>query len=226
MYTCPQEEDGTTDFGPQDTNTTEPASCPASHDWEILVDRVRQGDREAMEQLYVVFERGVRFHFYRQLGAQDLEDKLHDTFLIVVQAIQRGELREPERLLGFVRTIVRRQVAAHIDSMVHGRRDCLPIDSNASVKDRARTPEETVINQEKVDLMVKVLRTMSPRDREILTRFYLEEQSQEQICDEMNLTATQFRLLKSRAKARFGELGQRRLERKGSFLRFFGGSRH
>jgi RNA polymerase sigma factor (sigma-70 family) len=110
--------------------------------------------------------------------------------------------------------------------MVHGRRDCLPIDANATVRDRARTPEETVIGQEKVELMVKVLRAMSPRDREILTRFYLQEQSQEQICDEMNLTATQFRLLKSRAKARFGDLGQRRLERKKSFLRFFGSSRH
>jgi DNA-directed RNA polymerase specialized sigma subunit len=61
--------------------------------------------------------------------------------------------------------------------------------------------------------MIKVLRGISRRDREILTRFYLYEQTQEQICDEMNLTETQFRLLKSRAKARFGELGRRRLTR-------------
>jgi hypothetical protein len=38
------------------------------------------------------------------------------------------------------------------------------------------------------------------------------EQPQQQICEEMNLTETQFRLLKSRAKARFGELGRRRLK--------------
>jgi hypothetical protein len=43
---------------------------------------------------------------------------------------------------------------------------------------------------------------MSPNDRELLTRFYLEEQSQERVCEQMNLTATQFRLLKNRAKAR------------------------
>src|SRR6266851_4698063 len=47
--------------------------------------------------------------------------------------------------------------------------------------------------------------------REILTRFYLYEQSQDQICSEMGLTLTQFRLLKSRAKGRFGELGRKRL---------------
>ena len=44
--------------------------------------------------------------------------------------------------------------------------------------------------------------------------FYLREQSQEQICEEMKLTETQFRLLKSRAKARFGELGKKKLAHK------------
>jgi hypothetical protein len=38
--------------------------------------------------------------------------------------------------------------------------------------------------------------------------------TQEEICVEMGLTETQFRLLKSRAKARFGELGKRRLQQK------------
>jgi len=52
---------------------------------------------------------------------------------------------------------------------------------------------------------------LKDHEREILRRFYLEEQTQEQICAEMGLTETQFRLLKSRAKARFGELGRRRL---------------
>jgi RNA polymerase sigma-70 factor (ECF subfamily) len=55
---------------------------------------------------------------------------------------------------------------------------------------------------------------LSDRDREILTRFYLDEQTQEKICEDMSLTETQFRLLKSRAKARFGELGKRKLQQK------------
>ena len=63
------------------------------------------------------------------------------------------------------------------------------------------------------DLAEKVLRSVSTRDREILTRFYLMEQTQAEICEEMGLSETQFRLLKSRAKARFGELGKKRLAR-------------
>jgi hypothetical protein len=38
--------------------------------------------------------------------------------------------------------------------------------------------------------------------------------TQEQICFEMNLTYNQFRLLKSRAKAKFGEMGKALAQRR------------
>jgi RNA polymerase sigma factor (sigma-70 family) len=131
--------------------------------------------------------------------------------VVVVQAIRRGELREPERLMGFVRTIVRRQVAAHIEKVVQSRREEVDLDSGQRVPDPARTPEESAMRLERQHLIHRVLGELSARDREVLTRFYLEEQSQEKICEEMRLTDTQFRLLKSRAKARFGELGRKKL---------------
>jgi DNA-directed RNA polymerase specialized sigma24 family protein len=43
---------------------------------------------------------------------------------------------------------------------------------------------------------------MRQKDREILMRFYLEEQSPERIQREMGLSKRQFDLLKTRAKAR------------------------
>jgi hypothetical protein len=42
----------------------------------------------------------------------------------------------------------------------------------------------------------------------------LNEQTQEQICEDMDLSETQFRLLKSRAKARFGDLGRKKLQQR------------
>lgn len=182
--------------------------------WTRLVDKIQAGDPEGMEELYRHFSKGVRYFLCRQLGVQELDDKVHDTFLIVVNAIRRGELREPERLMGFVRTVVRRQVAASIDQAVHRRREQVELDNNLTLEDDDRNPEERAMTEQKVTLMEDVLRSISRRDREILTRFYLHEQSQEQICIEMRLTETQFRLLKSRAKARFGEIGKRKLMRK------------
>ena len=209
---------------PQETTVTpaDPSGSDSSISgprWIELVERIKADDQSGMEELYRVFSRGVRFYLCRQLGPQDLEDKVHDTFLIVVQAVRRGELREPERLMGFVRTVVRRQVAAHIDQAVHNRRQQVGLESGTTVVDLNRDPEETAIRQQHEQIAKRVLNSISKRDREILTRFYLLEQSQQQICDQMSLTETQFRLLKSRAKARFGELGKRRLARRG-ILRF------
>jgi RNA polymerase sigma factor (sigma-70 family) len=190
-----------------------------SVDWAPLVERIRAGDSQAMQELYQVFGRGVRHYLCRQLGMQDVDDKIHDTFLVVVQAIQRGDLREPDRLMGFVRTIARRMVAGHIDQMVHRRRDNVAVDSGIAISDNGITPEQKVIDRQKIDVMLGVLRSMSARDRDILTRFYLYEQTQETICREMDLTSTQFRLLKSRAKTRFADLGKKKLSETRNSLR-------
>lgn len=188
--------------------------------WVALVQRIQSGETDGMEELYQLFSRGIRFYLCRQLGPQELDDKVHDSFVVVVQAIRRGELREPERLMGFVRTVVRRQVAAYIDKAVQNRREQAEIDSGARVADPRENPEETAMFAQRKDLIHRVLGELSGRDREILTRFYLHEQSQEQICEEMRLSETQFRLLKSRAKARFGELGKKKLASK-SFQALF-----
>ncbi len=189
-------------------------------EWGILVHQIKVGEETGMEQLYKLFSRGIRYYLCRQLGPQELEDKVHDTFLIVVNAIRRGDLREPERLMGFVRTVVRRQVAAYIEQAVHNRREQADLESGIAVADRKQNPEQEAMIRQKAELMESALSALSERDREILVRFYLKEQAQEQICREMDLTETQFRLLKSRAKAKFGEIGKKKLAASGIFSVF------
>jgi RNA polymerase sigma-70 factor, ECF subfamily len=186
--------------------------------WVKLVERIQSGETDGMTELYELFSKGIRFYLCRQLGPQELDDKIHDTFLVVVQAIRRGELREPQRLMGFVRTIVRRQVAAHIDKAVQTRREHMELDATVRVADPRGNPEERAIFRQQEDIVRRILAELSDRDREILTRFYLREQSQRYICTEMALSETQFRLLKSRAKARFGELGKKKLTQKAMSL--------
>ena len=190
---------------------------PPEPAWSALVERVRAGDPAGMEELYAVFAKGVRFFLWRQLGTQDLDDKVHDVFLIITQSIQRGELREPERLMGYVRTVVRRQVAAHIETAVHARRNQVPLEPTLSLSDHQPDPERQVIDSQNQDVALRVLGGLSKRDREVLVRFYLQEQSAEEICRDLKLTDTQFRLIKSRAKARYGELGKRRFAQRSSF---------
>lgn len=204
----------------QETQDKAPKPGYASVEWGTLVAQIKAGEDAGMEQLYKLFSRGIRYYLCRQLGPQELEDKVHDTFLIVVNAIKRGDLREPERLMGFVRTVVRRQVAAYIEQAVHTRREQADLETGVTVADRKQNPEQEAMLRQKAELMKNVLGCLSQRDRDILVRFYLQEQTQEQICREMSLTETQFRLLKSRAKAKFGEIGRKKLANNGVFSVF------
>ena len=62
--------------------------------WAELVERIRTQETDGMAELYDLFSKGIRYYLCRQLGPQDLDDKVHDTFVVVVQAIRRGEIRE------------------------------------------------------------------------------------------------------------------------------------
>ncbi len=193
-------------FGPE----KEPAEGLRITDWSEIVARIRDGDGAAMEELYAIFAKGIRYFLLRNLGSEDLDDRVHDCFVIVAEAIRKGELRDPARLMGFVRTVVKRQIAANIENAVNKRRSQVEYEESMfSISDWKDDPEQSLLARQRSEIARKVMTGISRRDREILQRFYVDEQPQDQICREMDLTYNQFRLLKSRAKARFGELGKR-----------------
>jgi RNA polymerase sigma-70 factor (ECF subfamily) len=174
-------------------------------DWKEVVAGIEREDRASGETLYAVFSHGVRYLMARQLGWKDVDDRVHDVFLIVLDAIRHGQLREPDKLMGFVQTIVKRQIVANIRLAVRSRRTEAYID--ISVPDAHDDPEQNAAWRERVALMKTALLTLTVRDRELLTRFYLYDQTEPRICKEMRLTTTQFRLYKSRAKQKVGSMG-------------------
>jgi len=86
-------------------------------------------------------------------------------------------------------------------------RDLLPPSLEAALS----SGWQTVSYRQNTELALRVLNSVRKRDREVLIRFYLKEQTAPEICRDMDLSDTQFRLIKSRAKTRFGELGRSRL---------------
>jgi RNA polymerase sigma-70 factor, ECF subfamily len=182
--------------------------------WEKLALRLQRGDEDAMQELYDLFSKGIRFTLFRHLGPEDLDDKVHDVFVTIAQCLRNGELRDPSRLIGYINTIVRRQIVAYIERAVSLRRNRVELDFDEAICDAHPDPEIAAMQRQNVDLAMRVLQSIPKRDREVLTRFYFKEESPEQICRELKLTETQFRLIKSRAKQRFGELGKRCLESK------------
>jgi RNA polymerase sigma factor (sigma-70 family) len=178
-------------------------------DWGRVVEQIRNGDPAGEEVLYAELDGGARFFLRRRTGSDDVDDLVHDLFLTVVQAIRAGQLREPERLMGFVRTVLFRSAGRRVMAR---QAEPVAVQEMDNVLELAPNPEQSAIQRQKIELMREVMRELQPRDVEILSRFYLHDQTEGQIRSEMKLTATQFRLLKSRAKGRFMQLIQQRLQ--------------
>jgi RNA polymerase sigma-70 factor (ECF subfamily) len=179
--------------------------------WTDLVGRVQLSDASGMTDLYDVIRRGLRPFLARQLKPQDFEDKVHEIFVDVVLAIRQGQLREPERLMGFVRTVARRKVAVYIDAAARNRRNQVECRSAFLPASPHLNPEVDLIWREQRAWVQWTLGHLTKREADILRRFYLQEESQSQICLEMHLTGTQFRLLKWRSKAHFEQLSRKKL---------------
>jgi RNA polymerase sigma factor (sigma-70 family) len=145
---------------------------------------------------------------WRQLGSQDLEDRIHEVWMMVYEAIMNGEVREPERLMGFVSTVVRRAIASQIKKIVRTRRRTTGTPQVDWLPDGQPDQETSLAEREQREVVRRVLAGLKPEEREILCRFYVSDQSAEQICFEMHITPTQFRVGKSRAFARFTAKGR------------------
>ena len=179
--------------------------------WTSLVARVQAGDSSGMADLYALISRGMRPYLARQLEPQDFQDSVHEIYVDVIHAIRQGQLREPERLMGFVRTVTRRKVAVYIDTAARNRRNHAESGRMYWLASPQQNPELAMISRQQRDLVQWTLAHLTGREADILRRFYLKEESPARIRLEMGLTETQFRLLKWRSKAHFEQLSRRKL---------------
>ena len=171
-------------------------------DAETIVRLIQAGDPRGEELLYAVFTRGLRYLAIRKVGYEQADECVHDTFIALARKIREGALREPAALLKYARTILERMI---VDIHLERRKWRADIDFDHLALTRADdspTPDKAYEKSTKTEVMKRALQQLRPKEREILVRFYLEEQDQEHIRTEMKLTHTQYRLLKSRSKSK------------------------
>jgi RNA polymerase sigma-70 factor (ECF subfamily) len=175
-----------------------------------VVRQVANSEPEGFEKLYRVFST-QSVSLRRQFGFQDFEDRMHDVFLMVVESIQSGKVREPNALLSYIQGTARYVLCAHANTKSRRHRLTGTLQHWETNRNGRHTPEETLWHKERSAIMQDLLQNLNFREREVLERFYIHEQEKEEICKEMGLTDTQFRLAKSRAKAHLARLGAARL---------------
>ena len=183
-------------------------------DWPDLLRRVQEREVAAVDELYTLISRGILFLLRRRLPIEESKDRLHEVFLILIDAIQGGRVDDPRAFPGYAVTVAKRQAWSQI--RVRSGPECSCDDGvmERVFADGKDDPYKILVAAEQHALLNRALGLLHPRQREVLRRFYVFEESKEEICASMDLTDTQFRLLKSRAKARFGEVGRDALTRR------------
>jgi RNA polymerase sigma-70 factor (ECF subfamily) len=175
-----------------------------------LVSRIRGGDRQAETELVERYNRAVMSIIRRALGNSAIADDLYqETFCIIIEKIREGDVREAERLPGFVCGVARNQVIKHFQRAARQER-LTEADEAVSLPHPAQDQLEELLRKESADIVRQILKEMTnERDVQVLFRFYLAEDEKEQICADLGLTSLQFNLVLHRARERYRELYER-----------------
>ena len=177
-----------------------------------LLISIQEGDRSAESEFCELLQPGLRLIAQRRANTQDSEDIAQEATIAVLKAARAATITSSD-VAAFARSVVHNMCCTKVRLLSRARLQGSAHDL-AVVPSPHSTPEELARERQSLSIAGRVLAELNPQQREILRRFYLDEQTPEQICQDLGLTPTQFRLAKSRAMSRFGEMGRLHLMRK------------
>jgi RNA polymerase sigma-70 factor (ECF subfamily) len=140
-------------------------------------------------------------------------DLRQETFRIAIENLRAQGLQESERIGAYLRGIA---VNLAIADARKTTRRATTADSEGIelLPDTDAGPAESVSRDQVRDAVRALLAELPvPRDREILLRYYLEDEDKESICAGLGIDSAHFNRVLFRAKQRFAELVARAEQR-------------
>lgn len=167
-----------------------------------VVVAVRRGDPCGASDLYHLLAQGIRFLVRRKFPKQEADDALHDVFIALLTEITEGRLRDWNGVLSSARQFLTRKSAGGARSDNSG---LIRYQGSFRSHDQAEVRPASVEAEERRSIIHGVLSDLDIREREALQRFYVLEESPDQICQTMCMTPTECDGIKREAKRRFTE---------------------
>lgn len=169
---------------------------------EDIVSGIFKGDLACEDALYRKYQAGLTLMLEKRTDDRArAEDLCQDTLLIVLLNLRKGDLREVEKLTGYVYQTAKyvhlawTRLASTKTDRNHQNTDDIVSDDN---------PETLQIRRQEIEAIRSLISELNmPRDRELLVRHYVEEQNKKEICDALQVSATHFDRIIYRAKSRF-----------------------
>ena len=160
-----------------------------------LAERIRGYEPSAEEELVSLFSDRVRFLVLaRTRDPEVARDLAQDVMLAVVRALRAEQLREPERLAGFVYGTARNILNNYLRT-----RSRLPKEDPIDDALHLAQPPEQADNSERMGLVRRALAFLDPTDRRILLLTLVEGLKPGEIGGRIGMTGEIVRARKSRA---------------------------
>lgn len=142
---------------------------------EKLVLRCRQGDTEAFEELFEVFQPRLKYYIRRLTNCGNADDLLQDVWLTVIRNLRN--LKDARSFDVWLYRIARNKV---IDEF--RRRDIF-----APLPEEHQLPstedDELTFDPDEAEMLHIALDKLSPPHKEVLTLFFIEQMSYQAIAD-------------------------------------------
>ena len=176
-----------------------------------LARLIYEGDKRAETELVERFSRSLFLILRRRLddfgAAQDL---LQETLLIAVKRLREKPLDNPEKIENYIHRIAINLIRN--DQRKSARRATDPDSDFIEVlpSDFGQPEPEAQLLQQQIAVRELLSELRVKRDKEILFRFYIDQQDKNEICSALNLTSRHFDRVLLRAKQRFRMLVNQR----------------
>src|SRR5437870_10168072 len=145
-----------------------------------IVSRIMAGDPEAEEELISRYSHGVSVIIDRIVrSVSAAEDLSQETFKIALEKIRRGDVRQHERLSGFICGVARN---AAIDYVRRARRttNLEDVGNAEDIPDPAPNQLDEMLSREKALIVRRVIGELNRnRNRELLFRYFIAEEDKD-----------------------------------------------
>lgn len=183
-----------------------------SHEAELqrIIAQIAAGDRAAEADLINRFQRGVTLlaRKYARPNESRIADIVQTVLMNTLERLRLGALREAAALPGYLRTCVINEVTMmYRDRNTTSDEDISAADGKIAELTTSDTPELRASRAQLLRNVVHAIDSLPvPRDRELLVRFYLREESREEVCAALRIDESHFRRVLHRARERLHDL--------------------
>ena len=162
---------------------------------------------DLQDDIYLRYRRPLMQVFLqRRIDRDAAQDLLQRTFLQAIKKMRSDGLDDPGNLGGYLYRTACKLATAYWRGELSRRHDS-DGELLSNLRDDALSLEESLDHDLRARCVRELMRKLSvARDREVLERFYLQEESRVAIRESMNLTELQFNQVLWRARQRFAEI--------------------